>query len=150
MTTVDSAGFEGGSTDIGPFQDWYNETLSSSTDYHYSGSRSLKIATSYANWGFDTPWPGTYSVTADQQLTVSGQLLCPDATDTSLSVYVSWYDSGESWITSNGKSLTDTIEGWTSFSHQVTAPSGAVTAQVAFYGNNGHTHYLDDYLVTTP
>lgn len=124
---------------------WYGDTIAQSTAKAFSGTGSLAITATEANYvGVNwSDYPGVTGVQASTPYTLSYAVNGPSGT--TFTMQFEWFNSSETVLRTDSLNAT-TTGGWVNPSETVTAPAGASTLFVELTSTNapnGTTYYLD-------
>lgn len=141
----DTATLEGS---IGAWNDWFNTTLTQSTEQAHSGTHSLKATMSDAFWGIESAADGFPITPADKTVSFWGRAA---TSNVAIKMQVQFWDANSNPLGSTVEiPLTLTSAGWQQASQDIPTPAGAETVIVKFVGGSGPTSasfYLDDIVV---
>ena len=158
LTFEQATGLEGNSNPLSSFYRHSTTTISASTDFAASGSRSLKVDVPGGNTqrvSISTFEPNVTGIVEGNTYTATFKIRAAagnNASDnTDFVAYLWWYNSSGGAIATDigdGQLMTATSDGWVQCKSTSVAPAGAAQARVLIYRNpnciDPATYYVDE------
>lgn len=158
LTLEQASGLEANSLATSSFYRHATSTVSSSTDFAASGSRSLKVEVPGGNTqrvSISTYQPNVTGIVEGNTYTATFKIRAAAGNNPSdnnaFFAYLWWYNSSGGAISTtygDGSSVTATSDGWVQAKSTAVAPAGAAQARVLIYRNpnciDAATYYVDE------
>ena len=131
----------------GKWTSWYAATVARSTEQARTGTGSLKVTPSGANWGAETNnWPGFPAGPGVKRITYSAR----SSAALTAGLNVQWKGSAGNTIATNRLWTPSLNAAWQTVTLDAVAPTGTVSVRIELTGDNapaGSSVYFDDFYV---
>ena len=136
---------------LGQWNDWYSETVSSSSESAQTGSKSMKVTvTDPWGWGVQfNDWPGIAATPGDKVLTFNAKK--GTGSISSVTVTAQWFDTDANLLQTDNVSIDSLSSEWKRGSSPLTAPAGTAYVRLepnSDDGTSGDSVYLDGFVIS--